>query len=129
MSLVSDLEYETTIAASKKVVQTHMKGGWKHKERGAKAWEDTQKIKADTQEVKLKTATIRLEIAQEEHAGAQKDLVFTREKLSLKDQGQQLQLQIKRLKVNGGSGGAPSTSFNRSAANNIASRSRVPVEV
>ena len=127
MSLKEDLAFETEIAASKKIVQTHTKAGWKHKERGAKAWEETCKIQADTQEVKLKTATVRLEIAQEVHAGAQKDLVFTREMLSLKGEGQQLKLQIKSLKVRGTS--APSTSINRSAANNIKSRTRVPVEV
>ena len=127
MSLVADLAYETEIAGSKKIVQTHMKAGWKHKERGAKAWEDTQKIKADTQEVKRDTASIRHEIALEVKAIAQTDLSFTRSMGVLKGQGQQLQLKIKSLKVNGTT--SAGDSFRSAAANNIKSSPRIPVEV
>ena len=130
MSLVTDLAYETEIAGSQKIVQTHMKAGWKHKERGAKAWEDTQKIKADTQEVNRDTASIRHEIALEVKAIAQTDLSFTRTMGVLKKQGQDLQYKIKNLKVNGGSGGSSAgDSFRSAAANNIKSSPRIPVEV
>ncbi|MEG3875818.1 hypothetical protein QT972_00345 [Microcoleus sp. herbarium7] len=129
MSLVADLAYETEIAASKKVVQTHMKAGWKHKERGAKAWEETQKIKADTQEVKRDTASIHHEIALEVKAIAQTDLSYTRSMGVLKKQGQDLQYKIKNLKVNGGSGSSAGDSFRSAAANNIKSSPRIPVEV
>jgi hypothetical protein len=127
MSLTTDLAYETEIAASKKVVQNHTKAGWKHKERGAKAWEETQKIKADTQEVKRDTASIRHEIALEVEAIAQTDLSFTRSMGVLKGQGQQLQLKIKNLKVNGTT--SASDSFRSAAANSIKSSPRIPVEV
>ncbi|TAG98760.1 MAG: hypothetical protein EAZ18_00350 [Oscillatoriales cyanobacterium] len=127
MSLVADLAYETEIAASKKVVQTHMKAGWKHKERGAKAWEDIQKINADTQEVKRDTASIRHEIALEVKAIAQTDLSFTRSMGVLKGQGQQLQLKIKSLKVNGNT--SAGDSFRNAASNSIKSSPRIPVEV
>lgn len=129
MSLVADLAYETEIAGSKKIVQTHMKAGWKHKERGAKAWEDTQKIKADTQEVKRDTASIRHEIALEVKAIAQIDLSFTRTMGVLRKQGQDLQYKIKSLKVNGGGGSSAGDSFRSAAANNIKSSPRIPVEV
>lgn len=129
MSLVTDLAYETEIAASKKVVQTHMKAGWKHKERRAKAWEDTQKIKADTQEVERDTASIRHEIALETKAIAQTDLSFTRSMGVLKKQGQDLRYKIKNLKVNGGGGSSAGDSFRSAAANSIKSRPRTSVEV
>lgn len=127
MSLVTDLAYEAEIAVSKKVVQTHIKAGWKHKERGAKAWEETQKIKADTQEVKRDTASIKHETALEVKAIAQTDLSFTRTMGVLKSESQDLQLKIKTLKVRGTE--TPDLSFNSRAVNNIKSRTKTPVEV
>lgn len=129
MSLVADLAHETAIAGSKKQVQAHVKKGWEHKVRGAKAWEETQKIKADTQEVKKDTASIRHEIALEVKVIAQTDLSFTRSMGVLKKQGQDLQYKIKNLKVNGGGGSSAGDSFRSAAANNIKSSSRIPVEV
>lgn len=129
MSLTAELAHTEAIGQLKGQVQTHVRAGWQHEVRRAKAFEETCKIKADTQEVRRDTAGIRHEIALEQKSIAQNDLTYTREMGILKGEKQNLKLQIERVKLGSGGKGAPSTSFNRSAANNIKSRPRVPVEV